>query len=189
MAFLPHDTLNKMGFAHLGENVLISDKASLYNCSKISLGNNVRIDDFCVLSAGEGGIRVGDYVHVAVYTSLIGAAFIELEDYSNISSRVSIYSSNDDYSGEYMTNPTVPSEFTNVAQAPVLIGRHVIIGAGSIILPGVTLHEGAGVGALSLIRKDCEEFSMYCGSPARKIGSRSKQLLELEKTLFSSLEK
>ena len=180
--------IENMGFASVGKNVCISDRAVFYNCANISLGHNVRVDDFCVLSAGEGGINIGNFVHISAYSSLIGAALIELGDYSGLSSRVSIYSSNDDYSGRYMTNPTVPSTFTNVLHAPVIVCRHVIIGAGSIVLPGVTLHEGAGVGALSVVKKDCEGFSMYFGSPARRIGERSKKLLELEKTLLSSIE-
>lgn len=51
---------------------------------------------------------IGNYIHIAVYSSLIGSGRITLMDYSNISSRVSIYSSNDDYSGNYMSNPMVP---------------------------------------------------------------------------------
>ncbi|MFP1454295.1 acyltransferase [Escherichia coli] len=95
----------------------------------------MRIDDFCVFSAGKGGIYIGNYIHIAVYSSLIGSEKIVLSDYSNISSRVSIYSSNDDYSGRFMSNPMIPAEFTNVTHAPVIIGKHVIIGSGSIVLP------------------------------------------------------
>lgn len=185
---LDRATVECMGFASVGENVFISGLASFYNCANISLGNNVRIDDFCVISAGEGGITIGSYVHIAVYSSLMGNALIKLEDYSGLSSRVSIYSSNDDYSGKYMTNPTVPQKYTNVSEAPVIVKRHVIIGAGSIILPGVTLHEGASVGALSLIKKDCEAFCTYFGLPAKKVGRRSKRLLEVEKDLLGKLD-
>ena len=78
-----------------------------------------------------------------------------------------------------MSNPTVPPAFTNVSHAPVRIGRHVIVGSGSVILPGCTLHEGSGVGALSLIRADCEPFGMYFGAPARRIGHRAKTMLGL----------
>lgn len=80
-----------------------------------------------------------------------------------------------------MTNPTVAPEFRNVTNAPVIISRHVIVGAGSVILPGVTLHEGAAIGALSLVRNDCEAFSVYAGTPAKKIADRQKDLLQLEK--------
>lgn len=185
MAVLNRETLYAMGFAAIGENVAISDRASFYSCAKISLGNNVRIDDFCVLSAGRGSISIGDHVHIAVYSSLIGSGTIRLDDFCNISSRVAIYSSTDDFSGEWMTNPTIPSAFTGVIHADVLIGRHAIIGAGSVILPGVTINEGAAVGALSLVKGDCDEFGIYAGAPAKRIGTRKRRLLEVEKMFIS----
>jgi galactoside O-acetyltransferase len=186
MAWLTDTQIKEMGFASFGKNVLLSDKASYYNCKNIRLGSNIRIDDFCVLSAGLGGIDIGNYIHVAVYSSLIGGGNITLADFSNISSRVAIYSSNDDYSGAAMTNPTIPAEFTNVHHADVKIGRHVIIGAGSIILPGVTLEEGVAVGALSLVKKDCQTFGIYMGSPAKRISERKLDLLDLEKQFINS---
>lgn len=181
MAWLTNKQMGEMGFAHFGNNMMLSDKASYYNCKNIRLGDNVRVDDFCVLSAGVGGIDIGNYIHIAVFSSLIGAGNISLADFCNISSRVSIYSSNDDYSGVSMTNPTIPAEFTNVHHAEVKIRRHVIIGAGTIVLPGVTLEEGVAVGALSLVKKDCKSFGIYMGIPAKRIGERKRNLLELEK--------
>lgn len=174
MAWLSSDELTAIGFASVGKGVLISEKASLYNCSKISIGNNVRIGDFCVLSAGVDGIFIGNYVHIAVYSSIIGAGKITLSDFSGLSSRVSIYSSNEDYSGTTMTNPTVPSLYTGMTHADVTLGKHVIVGAGSVILPGVTLYEGVAVGALSLVDEDCKAFGIYIGAPARRAGSRKK---------------
>ncbi|WP_225592152.1 acyltransferase [Pseudomonas sp. PDM15] len=172
-----------LGFAKLGLNVLVSDRASLYGCARISIGDNVRVDDFCVLSAGEGGIEIGNYIHLGVYSSLIGAGKIVLEDFCGISSRVSVYSSNDDYSGQSMTNPTVPEEFTNVQHADVTIGRHAIIGAGSVILPGVILGQGVVVGALSLVTKSCQDYGVYSGTPARFIKERKKNFVQLEQLL------
>jgi len=183
MPLLTKEQIASVGFKSIGTNVKISDKASIYNAGNISIGDNVRIDDFVVLSAGEGGIVLGNYIHIAVYSCLIGAGRIELDDFANISSRVSIYSSSDDYSGETMTNPMVPDELKAVHHAPVQIGKHVIIGSGSVVLPGVTLHDGSAVGALSLINKDCAAFFIYAGVPAKKIKPRSKQLLGLVKRL------
>lgn len=183
MAFLTQSQLASMGFASLGTNVLISDKASIYGANRIYIGSNVRIDDFSVLSAGEGGIVLGNYIHIAVYSSLIGAGKITLADFCNISSRVAIYSSNDDYSGEYMTNPMVPIEYTNVTHADVTLGKHVIIGCGSVVLPGITLHEGVAIGALSLVTNDCEAFGIYLGVPVKKIKNRNINLLEKEDAL------
>lgn len=183
MAMLSREAIEDMGFASIGEHVQISERASLYGASRIHLGNNVRIDDFCVLSAGVGGIEIGDNIHIAVFTSLIGAGRITLSDFCNLSSRVAIYSSNDDYSGATLTNPTVPAEFTGVTHADVFLGKHVIVGSGSVILPGVTLEEGAAVGALSLVTKDCKAFGIYAGNPARRVKERKRDLLELESSL------
>ncbi len=186
-SFYSKEELSLIGFKSIGENVLISKKASFYGISRISIGNNVRIDDFCVLSTGKGGIKIGNYVHIAVFASLIGEGTITLEDFSGVSSRVSIYSSNDDYTGDFMSNPTVPCEYTNVTHSNVMICKHVLVGSGSIILPGVTLKEGAVVGALSLVNKDCDEFFIYKGNPAKKVVKRSRELLNLEKKFLGTL--
>ena len=183
---LSRDAIESMGFAKVGDNVQISDRASFYGISRIALGGDVRIDDFCVVSAGVGGIFIGRHVHIAVYSSLIGAGKITLGDFCNISSRVSIYSSNDDYSGANMTNPTVPSEYTYVKHADVLLGKHVIVGSGSVILPGVTLEEGVAIGALSLVSRNCEAFGIYVGNPARRVKERKRGLLSLEQKFMAS---
>ena len=185
MSFLTFKQLSEMGFLSLGQNVLISEKASIYGASRIRVGSNVRIDDFCILSAGEQGICLGNYIHIACYTSLIGKAAISLDDYSNLSSRVSIYSSNDDYSGSFMTNPMVPSEFTNVDHRPVRVGRHCIVGSGTVILPGVIMEEGSSVGALSLVTNNCDSFGVYVGVPARLIKNRKMGVFIMEKALLA----
>jgi galactoside O-acetyltransferase len=185
MGFLSKEKIVQMGFGQVGENVFLSDKASYYNCSKIVIGDHVRVDDFCVLSAGIGGIAIGNYVHIAAFSSLIGSGRIILSDYCGLSSRVSVYSSSDDYTGFSMTNPMVPEEFTNVHSADVTIGRHVIIGSGSVIMPGVVLEEGVAVGALSLVSEKCEAFGIYVGVPAKRIRERSRDLLDLEKKILS----
>lgn len=187
MAMLSREALENMGFAAVGDNVQISDRASLYGVGRITIGSHVRIDDFCVLAAGASGIELGSYVHIGVGCSLIGAGKITLCDFSGLSSRISIYSSSDDYTGATMTNPTVPPAFTGVSHADVFLGRHVIVGSGSVILPGVTLGEGVAVGALSLVYKNCEAFGIYSGNPARRISERKRDLLELEREFMASV--
>lgn len=178
-SFYSSEELKEIGFRSFGNNVLISKKASIYSPSNISLGSNVRIDDFCILS---GKIEVNDYVHIAAYSALYGGEDgIFIEAFSNISSKVSIYSISDDYSGESMTNPLVPNKYKNILSKKVVIRKHSIIGSGCVILPGVTLHEGSSFGALSLINRDSEEWSINVGIPFREIKKRSRNALRLEK--------
>lgn len=182
--FLAPDELAGLGLADCGENVLISRRASIYGARRIRIGSHVRIDDFCVLSAGEGGIEIGSNIHVAVYSLLIGAGKITLGDFANLSSRVSVYSSSDDYSGATLTNPTVPDYYKAVDTRPVSIGRHSIIGCGAIVLPGTEIGDGCAIGALSLVKGRCEPFTILGGVPAKLLGERCRDLLELERKYF-----
>lgn len=185
-AMLSRTEIDTIGFAEVGDDVQLSEYARFYGASRISLGNHVRIDDFCVLSAGSGGIHIGNHVHIAVFSSLIGKGEIILSDYCNISSRVSIYSSSDDYSGASMTNPTIPEDYKQVLHASVHLGKHVIVGSGTVILPGVNVSDGVAVGALSLVKTDCPPFGIYAGNPAKRIKERSRVLLDLEAKLMAS---
>lgn len=178
--FYTEQELQKIGFKSVGKNVLISDKCSIYSPQNIEIGDNVRIDDFCVISAGELGIRIGNNVHIAVYCSLIGNGSIIMENFSGLSSRVSIYSSTDDYSGNYLTNPTVSKEFTNVISGTVRLGKHVIVGSGCVILPNVNLGDYCSVGAMSLINKSFDNSNIIAGIPARVIKHRENKLFDLE---------
>lgn len=187
MAFYRKEELLEMGFHHVGDNVLLSKNSSYYNCKNIYLGSNIRIDDFCILSAGDGGIRLEGYNHIACYCSLIGKSKIEMKEFSGLSSRVAIYSSSDDYTGSALTNPTVPQRYCNVISGDVIIGKHAIIGAGAVVLPKVTLNEGVAIGALSLVTKDCESWSTYLGVPAKRVKSRRNTLLQKEKMLKEGL--
>ena len=180
-SFYNKEEINDIGFKSVGENVSISRYARIYNAGNISIGSNVRVDDFCILSAGSGGIEIGNNVHIAAYSSLMGKGKIKLYDFVGLSSRVAIYSSSDDYMGEYMTNPTVPAKYIRTTDKPVIIKEHAIIGSGCVVLEGAIIGEGVAIGALSLIRDACDPFWIYNGSPATKVIRRSKSLLKKAK--------
>lgn len=184
-SFYTDSELNAIGFAKLGKNIKISRKTSFYGVSKISIGDNTRIDDFCVISAGEGGIEIGRNVHIACFCSVIGKVKITLGDFAGLSSHSAIFSSSDDFSGSALTNPTVPEKYKNVKNAPVYLGKHVIIGSHACILPGVTIADGAAIGAGSLVTKNISEFVLAAGAPCKKIKDRNRDLLKLEKEYLS----
>lgn len=185
-SFYEVDELNKIGFKTIGADVHISRYARFYDAHQISIGNHVRIDDFCILS---GNIVIGNYVHVAAYSAIFaGNAGVVLEDFSNISSRCAIYAKSDDYSGNHMTNPMVDSRFLGVIEEKVTISKHCIIGSGCTILPGCLIGEGVAIGAMSLVNKNLDSWRIYAGIPCMPIRERSNNILELEKQFISSLQ-
>jgi|SRR5690554_3802470 len=176
MAFLTIEEINNLGFKSLGERVLISDKASFYNPEQITIGSNVRIDDFCILS---GNITLGNNIHIAAYSALYGKFGIEMEDFTGLSPRCTIFSASDDFSGHYLISPMAPSELTNVTGGIVTLKQFTQVGANCVILPGVTLNEGVAIGAMSLVKESTEAWKIYAGSPARVIKDRAKNILKL----------
>lgn len=177
-SFYSEKELAELGLKSYGKNVLISRKVSIYGASDIAIGNNVRIDDFCVLS---GSITIGNYVHIAVYSALFGGqAGIEMKDFSAVSSRCAVYARSDDYSGDTMTNPMIPEKYRGVIEGRVTLGRHVSVGTGTTILPGVEVGDGCAVGSMSMVYKSLEQWGFYVGIPCKYIKPRSRKLLELE---------
>lgn len=185
-SFYDDEELKLLGFKSIGKNVKISRFARFYGIEKMVIGNNVRIDDFCILS---GKVELGDNIHIAAYSALYGGCEgIYIADFANLSSRICVYSTSDDYTGDTLTNPTIPDEYKKVNNAPVYIGKHVIIGSTSVVLPGVHISEGGSFGAFSFINQDSEPWSINVGVPFKKIKNRSKNLLELEQKYVESLK-
>lgn len=177
-SFYDSEELSVLGFKSLGANVQISKAACIIGSENISIDDNSRIDAFTLLSGSGGHIVIGRNVHIASFVSLIGRGGIVLGDFSGLSHGVRVFSASDDYSGEYMTNPTIEPKFTNIHEGEIRICEHVIIGANTVILPGVEIATGTAVGAQSLVTKSLSQWGIYSGIPARLIKPRSKGLLK-----------
>lgn len=186
MAFYTQQQLNSLGFKSVGINVLVSDKASIYNHHLIEIGDNSRIDDFCVIS---GKVFIGKNVHIAVFCNVAGGEMgVTFEDFSGLAYGCHVFTQSDDYSGETLTNPTVPDIYKKEFKAAVCLGRHSIVGTSSTIMPGVNLGEGTAIGAMSMVTHSTDPWGIYFGIPARKIKNRKTNLLELEKKYLSLKE-
>lgn len=170
--------LKKLGIKSLGNNVLISKKASIYSPDKLVIGNDVRIDDFCILS---GNIKIGNNVHISAYTALYGKYGIEIGDYCGCSPRCTILSGSDDFSGDYMISPMVPEKYTNVIGSKIMIKRFCQVGSNSIVMPGVTFEEGSVCGCFSFVKSNLKAWTINAGIPTNKIKDRNKNIIELEK--------
>ena len=183
--YLSDQELRAAGFRSVGRDVLIARSCTIVGLENIEIGSHVRIDGYCSITAPAGGwLKLGSYIHIGSHCSLAGGDGIEMEDFSGLSQGVRLYSRSDDYSGRFLTNPTVPARFTGATGGTVTLGRHVIIGSGSVVLPKVTIGEGSSVGALSLVTRSLEPWGVYFGSPVKRLHARSCRLLELEEELL-----
>jgi acetyltransferase-like isoleucine patch superfamily enzyme len=184
MAWRPDDEVRAM-FHEVGENVLVSTRAVFYEPEKMRIGDHSRIDDFCLLS---GRVSMGRNVHLAAYTHVAGGRLgVTFEDFSGCAYGCHVMTQSDDYSGGSLTNSTVPRRFKDEKFAAVRIGRHAILGTGTIVLPGCDVGEGASVGAGSIVSQSLEEWRTYVGRPARAVSARSRRALEVEAQYLKEL--
>jgi len=170
-------------FKSVGDDVTIWPLAKIVSPETITIGDSVIIDDFVLIM---GGVRtsIGSFVHIGSFTSITGGGELILEDFAGISGGVRVYTGNEDYTGGCMTNPTVPEPFRKPIRSSVVVKKHAIVGANSVILPGVVIGEGAVVGANSLVTKDCKPWTVYFGSPAKELKRRKRDIiLDLEQKL------
>lgn len=176
-----------LGFAAVGQDVIVWPLAKIVNPQFVSVGDSVIIDDFVFLSGGSK-TAIGSYIHIACFTSICGGGEFVMEDFAGLSGGVRIYTGNEDYLGGCLTNPAVPYPYRIPIRSFVHISKHAIVGANAVILPGVILGEGTVVGANSLVTKNCEPWTIYAGSPARPIRPRPRErILELETELRQEL--
>jgi galactoside O-acetyltransferase len=179
MAYLSEEQLKGFGFKYIGKNVKVSDKASIYTPELMELGDHSRIDDFCVLS---GNIVIGQYCHITPMCLVAGGLpGIVFSDFCTLAYGAKVFAQSDDYSGRTLANSLIPKKYKNEILEPVFLGKHVIVGAGSIILPGIDVAEGCSIGAMSLVNKSTQSWGVYVGSPVKRLKERNKGLLELEK--------
>lgn len=159
-------------FARAGSDVRLDPGARVLRPDLVSVGSHVRIDAGVIIS-GDHPVTIGDHVHLAagVKISTSGGP-VTLGDLTTLSGDVKVYTASDDYTGGSLTNPTVPLRFKDLTVGPVVLEEHVLVGAGSVLLPATVLRYGAAAGALSLVRGEVPPGTLVAGCPARPIGRR-----------------
>jgi galactoside O-acetyltransferase len=177
MSWLDSAALDALGLRSVGPHVLIDDTVRFYGAKHISIGAYTRIDAQTIITAGPGSVEIGEHVHIAAGVYVFGTAGVRLDDFSGLSSRVVVYSTSDDFPSGVLTGPTVDDDLRAVNAKPVHIGRHAVVGAACVVLPGVTLSLGSAAGATSLVRRDVPEGAIVGGNPARIVSHRDVERL------------
>ena len=169
---------------HCGKNVIIGKTVRIRYPELVSIGDNCIIDDFTYISSS---LDLKDNVHISSGTTIIGGrnSAVSFDQFSTTAPNVVLSAGSDDYNDGIAT-PMVPLDFkAGVVIGKIIIGRHCIIGSGSVVLPNVIFYDGACLGALSLAKKDLDAWSLYAGIPAKKIKDRNKEnILELERKFY-----
>lgn len=162
------------------KNVKIYPNAKIIGMKHIEFGHDIIIDDFVFIYAKKK-VRIGNYVHIAAFSSITGGEEVTFADYSTLSWGCRIFTATDDFTGCGFGNSTVPEEYRNVYRDTVTLERFAIVGANSVILPGVTLGEGVSVGANSVVSRDLEPWGVYVGNKRVRDRDRNAILANFER--------
>lgn len=165
------------------KNIKIYDDAKIIGIENIDFGHDIIIDDFVFIVARKT-IRIGNYVHLGAFSSILGGEELEMGDFSGISQGARIYTATEDFINGGFGNPTMDSKYRNAKRAPVKIGKFCVIGANSVILPGVEIGEGSVVGANSVVTKNLEPWGVYINNHRHKERNK-KELMERYKKFIS----
>jgi acetyltransferase-like isoleucine patch superfamily enzyme len=175
-----------------GRNVVFGQNVVLRHPHKIHIGNDVVIDDNCLIDAkGETnrGIRIADGVFVGRNTILsCKDGDIDLAEGANLGFNCEVFSASRVIIGKSallaaysyviggdhdFSDPSKPVLDQARKSAGVTIGDGAWVGAGAKILDGVTIGNHGVIGAGAVVREDVPAFAIAVGVPARVVASRS----------------
>lgn len=185
--YYSYKELSDLGIKKIGLNVKISKKASIYQGEAMEFGDNVRVDDFCILS---GKLVFGSYIHITPFCLIAGAEEgVFFEDFTTLAYRCTVFTRSDDYTGETLANSTVPEKYRYMTvKKAVHIKKHAIVGAGSIVFPGADVEEGVSVGANALVLQPTEPWGIYVGTPVKRIKDRKRGILKEEEAFKAEMK-
>lgn len=172
---LSDDELRRIGLRSVGRNCVVHSTVQFFRSENISLGENVRIDCFALISGGAAGVEIGSHIHIGAGCYLFGGGGkLVLEDFAGLSPRVSIFTASDDFLEGYLRGPIVSEACRKVSIGDVRMKLNSCVGTGSVVLPGVTIGENASAGALTVISRDVPDHAVVAGNPARTIAERDR---------------
>jgi hypothetical protein len=174
--FYYSDELRSMGVT-CGVNCLVHKSNTIINPEKLTLGNDVRIDGFSVISCGIG-INIGSNVHIASHVVLMGGAGIDVKDYASIASGAKVFSVSDDVMGRGLVGPCVENSTRYLHSGKVTLDQHSVLCINSAIMPGSTLNYGSIALPFSLIIGNTDKFKVYSGNPGKILKDRKLDFLK-----------
>jgi galactoside O-acetyltransferase len=150
----------------------VVQRTAVFHGHSCTIGQNSRVDDYVLSTVSD--VVIGRYVHIGSGVALHGGERVEIEDFVSVSSGSRIFTSSDTIEGG-LIGPQIPAQYrAPVHSGPVVVKRFACVFAQSLVLPGVTIGEGAVVAAHSVVKRDLEPWTVYGGSPLRVLGTRER---------------
>lgn len=173
------EELDALGLTERGVDVRIDRRVAIFVPGSISLGSHVRVDAFSVLAGGARPLTLGSFVHIGASNYLsAGDGGITFGDFCTTAPRVAVHGHSDDYREGALTGGVVPIDLAGGVGAPIVLEDHVIVGSGSVVLPGVSIGRGASVGALTVVRRSVTPGDIVSGNPQQIVGQRDVSRLD-----------
>jgi acetyltransferase-like isoleucine patch superfamily enzyme len=184
--FLNKKQLYEINFKKIGENVLIDKNVLIPNPERITIGNNVRIDTNCILSAAKNSeIILKNNIHIAPLCILYSASKykIILENHSGLAAGCKLYGRTENYDGRFLMNPTHFENDLDIIRDNIILKKYATLGCDTILFPGSIIPEGTVIGSKSLYtgKKPLKDWAVYAGAPIKLIKYRNKNCKELSK--------
>ena len=157
--YLTKQELKNLKLKHIGKNCKISNLVSFIGKKNISILDGTRIDDFTLLVAHKGYIKIGKNTHIGGLSYIQGWKGVEIGSNCNVSQGVKIYSKSDNYKKK-----------KNIQTfKKVIISNRVIIGSNAVILPGSKIEDNSRIGALSVVSHKIPKQHLFARNKLIKI--------------------
>lgn len=152
-----------------GADVVIEDGARLFHPENIAIGARAFVGHGAHIDGYHNGhVTIGAGSWIGAFTFIHGAGGVTVGRAVGIGPRVTVLTSE-----HVLDRADIPILHAPLAFAPVVVEDGADIGAGAVILPGVTVGRGAAVGAGAVVTKSVAPFSIVAGNPAREIRKRT----------------
>lgn len=164
------NVLDKLKYC--GKDVKIYDLAKICNPQWAEIDDKCMIFDYAFIDA-RGGLKVGKCSIFAWHCLIEGGGKIEIGDRVLIGPGAKILCSPYNHQGVYVSQ-ALPDEAFSINTESIKIENDAYICAGAVVLPGVTIGEGAVVGANSVVNRNLKPWTIYNGNPIKKVGERDR---------------
>ncbi len=183
----------KRKFKQCGKNVIIDVGVQIEGPELISIGDNVHIDKFCILSTGkhligdinrkenkafkfeEGELVIGSNVHLVQFCVIMAFGGVHISDFCTLSAGTKIYSLTNlpyDPKDRSRVVSIMPYEQAPFLCSPVVFEENVWFGLNCIIMPHTHLKKNSFIVSNSLVMGEFPENSYIGGQPAKRIKNR-----------------